>query len=179
MAELATLARPYARAAFDIAKHDKALDAWSRQFAFVVGAAAAPALQAIIESPSVTSDEKVNRLAQVCGEEISAKGKKFLQVLARNKRLELLPEIGAQFEALRAQEEKSLDVEIISAFALDDAERSRLTEVLGRRFQREIQLTGRVDESLLGGIVIRAGDTVIDGSVRGKLAKLAETLQRT
>jgi len=100
-------------------------------------------------------------------------------VLARNKRLHLLPEISAQYEMLRAQAESSLDVEVVSAYPLDDAERSRMVEVLKRRFERDIQLTSRVDANLMGGVVIRAGDTVIDGSVRGKLEKLAETLQRT
>ncbi len=100
-------------------------------------------------------------------------------MLARNKRLHLLAEISAQFEALRAQEEASLDVEVVSAYSLDDAEQQRLDESLARRFEREIQLTSRVEETLLGGAIIRAGDTVIDGSVRGKLKKLSETLQRT
>ena len=102
----------------------------------------------------------------------------MLEVLAHNKRLQLLPEISKQYEMLRAQAEKSLEVEVISAFALGDSERERLVETLKRRFEREIQLTSRVDEQLMGGMVIRAGDTVIDGSVRGKLGKLAETLQR-
>jgi F-type H+-transporting ATPase subunit delta len=102
----------------------------------------------------------------------------LLEVLARNKRLQLLPEISKQYEMLRAQAEKSLEVEVISAFALEESERQRLVETLKKRFEREIQLTSRVDEQLMGGMVIRAGDTVIDGSVRGKLEKLAETLQR-
>ncbi len=179
MAEVATLARPYANAIFDIAKSEKRLDGWSRELTFAATAAAAPKIKAAIESPSLSGEEKVRQMALVCADELSAKGKQLLHVLARNKRLTLLGEIRAQFEVLRAQEEQLLDVEVVSAHALDDAERMRLTEALGRRFQREIQLSSRVDETLLGGVVIRAGDTVIDGSVRGKLEKLAETLQRT
>jgi len=179
MAEIATLARPYANAVFDIAKADRQFEAWSRQLAFAGAAVSAPALKALVDTPSATSDEKARRIAAVCGDDLSHKGRRLLEVLARNKRLHLLPEISAQYEMLRAQAESSLDVEVVSAYPLDDAERSRMVEVLKRRFERDIQLTSRVDANLMGGVVIRAGDTVIDGSVRGKLEKLAETLQRT
>jgi F-type H+-transporting ATPase subunit delta len=178
MAELATIARPYANAVFDIAKERHAIDDWSRQLQLAAAVAAQPEIVEIIESPATTSIEKSNALARVCGEDLSREGKQFLQVLARNKRLHLLGEISEQFEALRAQEEASLDVEVVSAFPLSEPENQRLVAALGRRFGREIQLTASVDESLLGGAIIRAGDAVIDGSVRGKLEKLAESLQR-
>jgi F-type H+-transporting ATPase subunit delta len=179
MAEIATLARPYANAVFDIAKAEKHLEVWSRQLSFAAAAAVDPTVKEVIDAPSVTNDEKAKKIAQVCGDELNQIGRKFVQVLARNKRLHLLSEISAQFEALRAEEEKSLDVEVISAYELTVQEQMRLADVLHRRFEREIQLTSRVDAALLGGVVIRAGDTVIDGSVRGKLEKLAESLQRT
>jgi F-type H+-transporting ATPase subunit delta len=179
MAEIATIARPYANAVFDIAKAQKRLDAWSRQLAFAAAAAAEPTVKEIIDAPSVTHDGKAQKIAQVCGDALDELGRRFVQVLARNKRLSLLPEISAQFEMLRAQEEKSLDVEVVSAYELTEQEQTRLADVLHRRFAREIQLTSRVDTRLMGGVVIRAGDTVIDGSVRGKLEKLAESLQRT
>jgi F-type H+-transporting ATPase subunit delta len=179
MAEIATLARPYANAIFDIAKADGQFDVWSRQLAFAAAAVAAPVLKAFVDAPAATSDEKARRIASVCGDDLSQKGRRLLEVLAHNKRLHLLPEISAQYEVLRAQAEKSLDVEVVSAHALGDEERNRLLGVLKRRFDRDIQLTSRVDANLMGGVVIRAGDTVIDGSVRGKLEKLAETLQRT
>jgi F-type H+-transporting ATPase subunit delta len=179
MAELATIARPYANAVFDVAKRKNAIDAWSRQLAVTASVAADPAVNEVIESPAVTSVQKANTIARVCGDDLSSEGKQFLQVLAANKRLHLLAEISAQFDALRAREEATLEVEVISAYALNDIEQQRLVEALSRRFAKEIQLTSRVDESLLGGAIIRAGDTVIDGSVRGKLNKLGETIQRT
>jgi F-type H+-transporting ATPase subunit delta len=178
MAEIATIARPYANAVFELAKKRRAIDAWSRELAVVAAVAAEPEIKDVIDSPAATSLQKANTLARVCGEDISREGKQFVQILARNKRLHLLTEISEQFEALRAQEQASLEVDVISAYPLDDAEQKRLTEALGRRFEREVLLTSRVDESLLGGVIIRAGDTVIDGSVRGKLEKLSETLQR-
>jgi F-type H+-transporting ATPase subunit delta len=179
MAEIATIARPYANAVFEIAKKRRTIDEWSRELTVMAAVAEQPAIQEVIDSPAFTGLQKSTTLARVCGDDISREGKQFLQVLARNKRLHLLAEICAQFEALRALEQASLDVDVISAYPLDDAEQKRLTDTLARRFEREIRMTSRVDETLLGGVVIRAGDTVIDGSVRGKLEKLSETLQRT
>jgi F-type H+-transporting ATPase subunit delta len=179
MAEIATIARPYANAVFDLAKRKRALDGWSRELAVLAAVAAEPLIKDVIDSPAATSFQKANALARVCGEDLSREGRQLLQVLAGNKRLHLLAEISAQYEELLALEQASLEVEVVSAFALDDAEHKRITEALTRRFEREIVLTSRVDESLLGGAIIRAGDTVIDGSVRGKLEKLSETLQRT
>ncbi len=179
MAEIATIARPYANAVFEIAKRKRAIDVWSRELALVAAVAEDPAIKDVIDSPAATSLQKANTLARVCGDDLSREGKQFVQVLSRNKRLHLLAEISTQFEELRAQEQASLEVEVVSAYAMDDAEQKRLVDALARRFEREIQLTSRVDESLLGGAIIRAGDTVIDGSVKGKLEKLSETLQRT
>ncbi len=100
-------------------------------------------------------------------------------MLAINRRLPLLGEIAQQFDVLRALEEQNLDVEVVSAFPLTDAESERLARVLRDKYKKEVTLTSRVDPSLLGGAIIRAGDTVIDGSVRGKLEKLGESLLRT
>lgn len=179
MPEIATIARPYANAIFELAKRKRALDAWSRELAVLAAVAAEPSIKDVIDSPAATSVQKANSLARVCGDDLSAEGKQLLQVLAGNRRLHLLAEIGTQYEELRAQEQATLEVEVVSAYALDDAEQTRIIEALARRFEREIVLTSRVDESLLGGAIIRAGDTVIDGSVRGKLEKLSESLQRT
>jgi len=179
MAEIATIARPYAYAVFELAKRKRELDGWSRELTVLAAVAADPSIQEAIDSPAATSLQKANALARVCGDDLSREGKQLLQVLAGNKRLHLLGEISSQYEALRAQEQATLEVEVVSAYALDDAEQARIIEALARRFEREIVLTSRVDESLLGGAIIRAGDTVIDGSVRGKLEKLSETLQRT
>jgi F-type H+-transporting ATPase subunit delta len=179
MAEIATIARPYANAVFELAKRSRTLDTWSRELATLAAVAAEPAIQEAINSPSATSPQKANTIARVCGDDISREGKQFLQVLAANRRLDLIAEIGAQYEELRAQEQASLDVDVISAFALNDSEQKRLIEALAHRFEREIRMTSHVDGSLIGGVIIRAGDTVIDGSVKGKLEKLSETLLRT
>ena len=178
MAELATLARPYANAIFDIAKQDRLLDRWSRTLAFLTSASADENVRRLLESPSASDEQKVHTLAQLCGDDLGDKGRALISVLARNDRLGLFAEIGEQFEALRADEERTLEVEVVAAYELTPDQRQQLIDALGRRFEREIQLSSRVDTSLLGGAIIRAGDTVIDGSIRGKLDKLSETLQR-
>jgi len=179
MAELATLARPYANAVFASAKASGELDRWSRMLQFLAAASSDVQMKVLLEAPEVAEVQKAHQLVEVCGEELDNRAKNFVQVLAANKRLNLIEEIGELFEDLRAQEQQSLDVEVISAFPLSDAEAESLRAALGRRFAKEVRLTSEVDRNLIGGAVIRAGDMVIDGSVRGKLNKLSEAIQRT
>ncbi len=178
MAELATLARPYANAAFDLAKADSALDAWSRMLALLGAAAQSDTVQQLLESPDLEDGAKATRLSELFREELNDRGKRFLQVLADNKRLPLLPEIAEQFEERRAEEEQVLDVEVVSAHPLTDAQSDKLKQALATKFGRTVVMSSRTDNSLIGGAIIRAGDTVIDGSLQGKLEKLKETLGR-
>jgi F-type H+-transporting ATPase subunit delta len=179
MAELATLARPYANAVFDIAKSGGELDRWSRSLGFLAAATADERIGILLDAPEVSEQTKAHQLIEVCGEELSEAAKKFVQVLAKNKRLPLIEAIREQFEELRALEQQSLDVQVTSAYPLSDAQGQNLATALAKKFEKEVHLTSDIDESLIGGVVIRAGDMVIDGSVRGKLAKLAESIQRT
>ena len=133
-------------------------------------------VQVLLDSPDMPSNAKAFRLAELCGEELDDRGKKFLQALADHDRLGLVGEIRSQFEALRAEEEKSLDVEVVSAYEMSDVQTQSLKTALSSKFEKDISIETSVDSSLIGGAVIRAGDVVIDGSVRGKLNKLAETL---
>ncbi len=179
MAELATLARPYANAVFDIAKGAGALDGWSRMLGCLGAVAADTGVRQLLEAPEMPDEQKAFRLADICGDELDDRARKMIQVLARNKRLGLIGEIRDQFEELKAQDEKVLEVEVVSARPLSAEQEESIRAALAKRYQREVTMSSRVDEQLLGGAVIRAGDTVIDGSVRGKLDKLAETLQRS
>ncbi|MDA1073252.1 MAG: F0F1 ATP synthase subunit delta [Proteobacteria bacterium] len=179
MAELATLARPYANAAFGLAKKDKELDRWSRMLGMLDAVAHNERVASLLASPEITSTGKAFRLIETLGDELNDRSKKFVQVLADNGRLELIGEIAAQFETLKAVEEQSLDVHVISAFALSDAETEKLSGALAKRFDKSVVLTSVVDAQLLGGAIIRAGDIVIDGSIRGRLNKLTETLHKT
>jgi F-type H+-transporting ATPase subunit delta len=179
MAELATLARPYANALFDVAKSEKALEQWSRMLAYLAAAAQADKVRQMLDSPDLASELKAQRLIDLCGEDLSARAKNMVHLLARNKRLGIIGEIRQQFEERKAEEERILEVEVVSAYELSTEQSNKLREALQRKFDREVTLTGRVDPHVLGGAVIRAGDTVIDGSIRGRLDKLAETLQRS
>ncbi len=176
MAELSTLARPYAKAAFEYARDKDALAQWSEQLATAAAVASAEGMDAVLDNPSLTDEQQADTLNEVCGDATGPGVKNFVTILSTNKRLSLLPEISAQFELLKANLEKSVDVEVVSAFDLDDATASRLAEVLGRKLEREVKVSTSTDAGLLGGVLIRAGDLVIDGSVRGRLNKLAEAM---
>jgi len=176
MAEVATLARPYANAVFDLAKADKTLDQWSSMLAYLTAASEDEKVRRLLESPDVSAQQKALRLVEICGETLDESAQSLVRLLARNKRLGVLGEIRDQFEIKKAEEERVLEVEIISAYELTAEQSDRLRDALQRRFEREVSLTGRVDSHMLGGAIIRAGDTVIDGSLRGRLNKLAEAM---
>ena len=176
MAELATLARPYANALFELAKAENSLEQWSRMLGVVHTTSQHETVGLLLNSPDLPANAKAFRVAEVCGDELDDRGKKFLQALAEHDRLSIVGEVRDQFELLRAEELQSLDVEVISAYPMSEAQSEALKVALNRRFEKEISIESRVDESLIGGAIIRAGDMVIDGSVRGKLIKLADTL---
>lgn len=178
MAELATLARPYANAVFATARDEGNLERWSRMLGFLAAAVREPEVRRLIGTPDVSDEQKAFRLADVCGDELNDKARKLVQVLAGNKRLGLIDEILEQFEHKRAQDEQTLDVEVVTAYPLSDDQAARLKQALGEKYAKEVNLSSVVNEDLIGGAIIRAGDTVIDGSVRGRLIKLAESLQR-
>jgi len=176
MAELITLARPYAKAAFEYARTGKSLDAWSSSLAVVAGVIQQPVVEENLDSPTKTSEQKAALVIELCGEEIDAKVKNFVAVMADNKRLGLLVEVQQLFEDFKSQQEKFSDIKVSSAFKLDSAVEKILADKLRKALDSEVALSTSIDKSLIGGVVIRAGDMVIDGSVRGRLAKLSETI---
>lgn len=173
MAELSTLARPYAKAAFEYARAGNDLAGWSQQLATAAAVAATDTMVKVLGSPALTAEQRAQMLIDVCGDALDAKGRNFIKVLADNKRLSLLPEIQALYEELKANQEKSVDVDVVSAFPLDSAMTERLAQALRGKLQRDVTINASVDNALIGGVLVRAGDVVIDGSVRGRLAKLA------
>jgi F-type H+-transporting ATPase subunit delta len=176
MAELSTIARPYAKAAFEYARDSKQLSQWAEQLAIAAAVTADKGMQAALNNPALTVEGQVRMLCDVCGDALGAQARNFIAVLATNKRLLLLPEIHSLFAQYKANQEKSVDVEVISAFDLADAARDRLAEVLGKKLERQVKVRTTTDSNLLGGVLIRAGDLVIDGSVRGRLNKLAAAI---
>ncbi|AVO53161.1 MULTISPECIES: F0F1 ATP synthase subunit delta [Pseudomonadaceae] len=177
MAELTTLARPYAKAAFEHAQAHQQLANWSAMLGLAAAVSIDDTMQRVLKAPRLTSTEKATAFIEVCGDKFDAQAQNFIHVLAENDRLALLPDIFAQFELYKAEQEKSIDVDVTSAFALSDEQQDKLAKVLSARLGREVRLHAAEDATLIGGVLIRAGDLVIDGTVRGKLAKLAEALK--
>jgi F-type H+-transporting ATPase subunit delta len=176
MAELTTLARPYAKAAFDFANSANVLDLWSEMLALAGAVSNSTGIDKLLASPTLTTEQKGSAFIEICGDALNEQAGNFVKILAENKRLELLSSISQLFEAFKAQKEKSVDVELQSAFELSTAVQEQLAKALSVKLDREVNVTGSVDKSLIGGVIIRAGDTVIDGSVKGRLAKLAEAM---
>jgi F-type H+-transporting ATPase subunit delta len=176
MAERATIARPYAKAAFEYARAANALAAWSQGLKVAAEIAADPRVAQLINDPRWTAANLAALIIDVAGPKLDAAMQNFVRVLAENHRLVLLPEIAAHYEAARAQVENTVDVAVISAVALDAAQAEKLKQALNTRLRRQVRMQNSVDASLLGGAVIRAGDLVIDGSLKGRLDRLGTEL---
>ena len=176
MAELTTLARPYAKAAFEVARESDELQKWQDSLAVASAITQETTVSELLNSPTLTDKVKAAQFSALCGESVSEKFKNFIATLAENKRLVLLPEINTLFTQYKANIEKSVDVDVVTAVALSSKLEGELKENLVKKLEREVSIQTSIDESLLGGALIRAGDTVIDGSVRGRLAKLAEAM---
>lgn len=176
MAERTTLARPYARAIFDLARESTALAAWSEFLEALAEASTRPEVAGIVADPTFTSDQITGLFAGIAGEGLGAAGDNLVRLLAERRRLELLPEIAELYETHRASAERVVDVEVVAAYPVDEAQQARLAQSLKARLGCDVRLHCEIDESLIGGAVIRAGDLVIDGSVRDRLRKLAETI---
>ena len=181
MAEQATIARPYARAAFGHARDTASFAAWSQLLAAGAAVAATPGAEDLFGNPRVSEAQLIDLIAGVAkdsGASVGTDARNFLALLAHNRRLGFLPAIATQFEALRAEVENTLDVEVTTAFALEPEQRERLAAALAKRFKRQVRLAESVDTTLVGGAIVRAGDLVIDGSVQGRLARLQQQISQ-
>jgi F-type H+-transporting ATPase subunit delta len=176
MAELTTLARPYARAAFEQALAAGALAAWADALATAAAVAAQPRVAQLIAAPGPTPAQKADALIAVCGDALPEAARNFIRVLAENRRLPLLPQVHELFLAFKANQEQAVDLEVSSAFDMPAEQAARLADAIGRKLQRTVRVSTTVDKTLIGGVVIRTADLVIDGSVRGRLAKLSESM---
>lgn len=177
MSELATTARPYAKAAFEAATAAGAVPAWDEFLQRVAAVESDARVTALIGNPRVRGADLVELLFSIAAAGAAkvseaSEQRNFLQLLADNGRLRLLPEIGAQFAQLRADAEQVADVEVVSAEELTEAQSRMLSEALERRFKRRVRLHPRVDVALIGGAVVRYGDLVIDGSMRARIERL-------
>jgi len=182
MSSITTLARPYAKAAFALAREQSALARWEEMLASTAAIVANDEVADLLENPEVRDAEAVRMItdaaSELLGGALDGTFTGYLTVLADNGRLALLPAITELFADLRADAEKRLRVRVVSAVALDDDQSARLREALARRYEREIELENNIDPGVIGGAVIYAGDEVIDGSLRGRLQKLSGSLVR-
>jgi len=176
MAEAATIARPYARAAFEFARDSKVLAAWEEALRTAAALSEDPRVAQLLSSPNVSVNQIVGFFDNLGAAAGDVHWQNFVRLLATNKRIRLLPQICTAYQDLKAAHENEIDVEVSSAVALGDDERRKLAESLKKRLKKDVRITAAVDPSLLGGAVIRAGDLVIDGSVKGRLKRLATEL---
>ncbi|WP_010117190.1 F0F1 ATP synthase subunit delta [Acinetobacter sp. P8-3-8] len=176
MAEFLTLARPYAKAAFAYASEQNATDSWSTALQLLSAAVQDEAFSAYLNRPELTPAEQVGLFAKVLGNEQTAAVSNFLTLLADNGRLALLPEIETEYEQLKSQNNKTVDVVIESAFPLDSVQEQKLAHALEKRLNSAVKVTVEVNPALIAGVVIRAGDQVIDDSALSKLEKMRTRL---
>ena len=176
MSEAITTARPYAQAAFEEAQKLADLKGWSEMLVSLAEAICHPEVRAVVTSPRVAKAQIESLMDGLLGAQAKVQQRNFVRVLADNQRLLLLPEIVAHYEAMRAEAEKTVSVVVDSAFELSAAQQAKIISSLKARMGREIKLVCKVNKELLGGIVIRAGDKVIDGSARTRLGEMASAL---
>ncbi|RKZ34956.1 MAG: F0F1 ATP synthase subunit delta [Gammaproteobacteria bacterium] len=173
MSEKSTLARPYALAAFKQAQQEEQIRQWSEMLELLGKVATDSAVASLIADPRVPGEVVAGTLNEALHEQLSLTGRNFVRVLAENGRLSLLPEISAVFEVLRAEYERRTHVRVVSAFELSSAQERTIAEAMEKRLGQSVEITAEVDQTLIGGLIIRAGDVVIDRSVRGRLGQLA------
>ncbi|MFO1204609.1 MAG: F0F1 ATP synthase subunit delta [Burkholderiales bacterium] len=178
MAELTTIARPYAEAVFELARQESQLGPWSEALKFAAAVAGDGSMKAMLSSPRVTHEQKLSLLLSTAGSNMSETGKNLLRLLLKNGRAELLPEISKLYDELKERDEGVVEADVASAFPLTDDQLKALTARLEGRFKSKVVARATVDSALIGGAVIRVGDEVLDGSVRGKLDALAAALTK-
>lgn len=173
---MAVFARPYALAAFETALASNALPAWEGMLNSAAVMVQDESVARLLNSPDIQSTQSATLFCDVLSSVLTPPMSNFIRLLAANKRLPVLPDIAAMFTDYRMQHEKMIQVELVSATPMDATQLQNFVQSLTKRLQRRVSLTNEVDASLLGGAIIKAGDMVIDGSVRGKLNRLLESL---
>ena len=174
--EISSIARPYAEALFAHATEKGNLDLWSEMLEFMAIAVADDAMAAVIRNPAIDRENLTKLLLEVGGGRRNDECKNLVKLLVIKKKVPALPEIATQFEALKNQSEGAIDVIITSAFEMKPAQEQIIADALKKKFDREINISNETDDNLIGGIRIKAGDMVIDGSIKGQLQKLAHEL---
>lgn len=176
MAEITTVARPYAEAAAALARESDGWTVWSAMLELVTEVTAEPRLAALLGNPTVPAERAAKIILAVCGERLTAEGANFARLLANNKRLGSMPEIARLFGELRDAQEGRLEAHITTAYPLSDSQLARLVAKLEAKFGARVDAVQETDAALIGGLIVRVGDEVMDASMRGELASIAATL---
>jgi F-type H+-transporting ATPase subunit delta len=176
MSEWTTIARPYAKAAFDHAVENKTIAQWQEMLVFAAEVTKNETVKSLLTG-SVAAEKLAEIFNGVCGEQLDLQGQNLIKILAENRRLQALPEISVMFNQLKADYDKEIDVDITSAVKLNKKQQTDLGKSLEKRLARKVKLNCSVDPELIAGVLIKAGDTVIDGSLRSKLNRLSDALQ--
>ena len=176
MSELATIARPYAKAAFDFAVEKNAVESWGNMLFFAAQVAQNEDVRSFLASNA--GGQKTGSLfIQICDEQLDEYGQNLVKVMAENGRLALLPQVFEQFKAYQAELAKQVEAKVTSAYELSAEQQTKLVASLEKRLERKVTLSVTIDPSIIGGLIIVAGDLVLDSSVRGQLDRLADALQ--
>ena len=176
MAERATIARPYAKAAFAYARENGRVADWARWLGIARQVVSSDEYARLAQGAGVQSSQLDELIASICGADLDASGSAFLALLAENQRVDYLPQIAQQFDALVSDDQNVAEVEVVSAVPLDERQKERLATALRARLKREVRLSCSTDAGLIGGAVVRSGDLLIDGSLKGKLERLETEL---
>jgi F-type H+-transporting ATPase subunit delta len=177
MSELATLARPYAAAVFKAAKDTESTVKWSESLAFMTAVLGDKNISVIIDNPKISNDRLLSLMLDICQGQLDPEGENFLRLLVQNNRLSLIPYIQKIFEEYKAADEGYVEVDVFTAFAFSEEENLKFASALEKKLGKKIHMNVTVDKSLIGGVLARAGDRVIDGSIRGRLQHMQKALQ--
>jgi len=178
MSDLTGIARPYARAVYELAKEKDSFDKWTDMMLFLSTVVQDEAMIDVLDSPKLTDEQKAELLLAISKGQVDDQGKNLINVLSENDRLSLIPEICTLYEVYRDEDKGVVEAEVVSAQTLSKDDEKKLAAALTKRLGCEVKIVSKVDETLLGGAIIHAGDLVIDGSIQGRLSKLASSLAR-
>ena len=174
--ELTTCARPYAKAAFKLAKELDQLDGWSQMLTLCASVSRREAVDRMLKDPSTNGDMKARAFIELCEGSLTVEVENYIKILTNKKRISLLPQIDALFEQMKSKDQSYQDVVVTSAFPLTESQEEKIAKKVEQRLGRSVRMHTKIDSELVGGVIVKAGDLVIDGSVRARLSKLADAM---
>jgi F-type H+-transporting ATPase subunit delta len=177
MAEVITIARPYAEAVFKSAKANKTIAAWSDMLKYAAAISKETQVRTLIGNPSISAKQLTDVFLAICTNKLNEEGRNLITLMAENGRLDVLPQVSELYEQLKSQHEGVLDAKIVSAFELNAAQLRKLIVMLEKKYKHEINAKVSVDPELIGGVKVEIGDEILDTSVRGKLEAMAVALK--